>query len=471
MPDPVRTTSFDGFEFDLETLELSRDGRPVSLQPLPARVLAILLRHAGRLVPREAFHAELWPRSVIDQEKGLNTAIRQVRTALEDRAANPRFIETLPRRGYRFIHPVRVTAGLPPAPLLDRTVPAGSGSAGGRGRRGRRRALVAASLLALTALALTRLYPPAQKSSVAPEVTRASLAYAMARHAMQARHSDERLRAVEYFEQALVLDPERAEAWSGLAEAHLRLEDVDGARAAARRALALDPKLPEANRVLGALTAVADGELEVARPYFEAAVAEAPAPMDHLAYAFFLFLDGKVDVALEHVEAGYRQDPLSAALNGEAGLYYLWAERPTEASERCALAAEVEPQNPWALACLATSLEALGRFEEASIRFRQLMVAQGALPIEESILADAVPHEVPGLYRTWRIHALESQPRTAPNALALARLYAAQGAFAEAMSALERAASDPPLAFASVRVDPVFRPLQGHPEFESLTPG
>src|SRR5262249_27711801 len=73
------------------------------LQEQPARVLHELIAHAGRVVTREQLIALLWPKGVVDFDTGLNTVIRKLRVALEDTADTPRYIETLPRRGYRFV--------------------------------------------------------------------------------------------------------------------------------------------------------------------------------------------------------------------------------------------------------------------------------------------------------------------------------------------------------------------------------
>ena len=107
----ARKVSFNEFEFDLQTLELRRDGGVVRLQPKPTRALELLLEHAGSLVSRQLIIEHVWPETIIEFDQGLNTCIRQLREALGDEASNPAFIETIPRRGYRFIGPVRHLSG------------------------------------------------------------------------------------------------------------------------------------------------------------------------------------------------------------------------------------------------------------------------------------------------------------------------------------------------------------------------
>ena len=100
-----RRIRFGGFDFDPDTGELTRSGAPVArLQEQPCRVLDALTANAGRLVTREELHKLLWPEnSLVDADNGLNIAINKIRLALEDSAASPRFIQTVPRRGYKFI--------------------------------------------------------------------------------------------------------------------------------------------------------------------------------------------------------------------------------------------------------------------------------------------------------------------------------------------------------------------------------
>jgi Tol biopolymer transport system component/DNA-binding winged helix-turn-helix (wHTH) protein len=105
------------FEIDLASGEVRKNGRRLPLQEQPFRVLAMLLERPGEVVTRQELQARVWPvDTYVGFDEGLNTAIRKLRTTFGDSAGNPRFIETLPRRGYRFIAPVTETApvdGLP----------------------------------------------------------------------------------------------------------------------------------------------------------------------------------------------------------------------------------------------------------------------------------------------------------------------------------------------------------------------
>jgi DNA-binding winged helix-turn-helix (wHTH) protein/tetratricopeptide (TPR) repeat protein len=113
-----RVTSFDGWVLRADIGELDKDGRKIRLQQLPLLVLEELLAHPGELVTREQLIARLWPKGVVDFDTGLNTAVRKLRVALEDVGEVPRYIETIPRKGYRFIGAVD-----PPADVVAVTAP------------------------------------------------------------------------------------------------------------------------------------------------------------------------------------------------------------------------------------------------------------------------------------------------------------------------------------------------------------
>ncbi len=111
---PSRLFRFGLFEADLENSLLTRKGVRVRLQEQPFRILAMLVERPGQIVTREELRQELWPTGTyVDFDGSLNAALKRLRSALDDQADNPRFIETVPRRGYRFIAPV--TASVPAA--------------------------------------------------------------------------------------------------------------------------------------------------------------------------------------------------------------------------------------------------------------------------------------------------------------------------------------------------------------------
>jgi TolB-like protein/DNA-binding winged helix-turn-helix (wHTH) protein/Flp pilus assembly protein TadD len=109
-PSP-RLIRFGVFELDLRSGELRRQGRKIRLEGQPVQVLICLLENPGELVTREELHRKLWPADTfVNFEHGLNAAVKRLRQALSDSADNPRFVETLPRRGYRFIAPTQTVA-------------------------------------------------------------------------------------------------------------------------------------------------------------------------------------------------------------------------------------------------------------------------------------------------------------------------------------------------------------------------
>lgn len=141
-----RVVRFGIYELDLRSAELRRDGVRIAVPGQSLQVLALLLEQPGELVTREALRQRLWPAGTyVDFEHGLNAVVKRLRVALGDSAGAPRFIETLARRGYRFIAPVERP---------------GKGSASAIGRRAayhsRPIALLAAALAAAFAIRLFR---------------------------------------------------------------------------------------------------------------------------------------------------------------------------------------------------------------------------------------------------------------------------------------------------------------------------
>jgi DNA-binding winged helix-turn-helix (wHTH) protein/tetratricopeptide (TPR) repeat protein len=310
---------FGVFEFDTETPELRKSGRLVRLRPQGHKLLKLLISRPREVIGREEIARFLWDAGVfVDFEQGVNHTIKQLRSALGDDAESPRYVETLPRRGYRFIAPVEalaapseapVRAGLPAEDLANRTagIPEGrlepdldaatslSQSAPLRliGRIERHRTAIAVVTCAVLSIVLVRWWvmsrPPAASSTIAsvavlpfntappaksPPATRNPEAYdaylrglwhfkgrPSARPIVSTRGTAWRSAVVE-FERAVALDPEFALARAALASAYTQLFFYDStdrgfdekAFLEIHRALATDPNLPEAYLARAQLT-------------------------------------------------------------------------------------------------------------------------------------------------------------------------------------------------------------------------
>src|SRR5436853_968024 len=194
---------FADFELDARSRELRKRGRRLRVQQQPLHILTMLVATPGDVVTREELRERIWGKTThVDFDRGINKAITRLRQLLGDDLARPRFIETLPKRGYRFVADV------------------------------------------------TRLGSRRQIKDEAKE------AYLKARHFWNKRTPDDLARSIEYFHRAIERDPDYALSWTGLADAYLTTaifglqppgDVVPPAKAAAERALALDDSLAEAH--------------------------------------------------------------------------------------------------------------------------------------------------------------------------------------------------------------------------------
>jgi DNA-binding winged helix-turn-helix (wHTH) protein len=135
---PSRRYRFGAFEADAATGEIRRRGIRIKLNAQPFQVLLMLLERPGQLLSREEISRELWPDGTfVDYEHGVNSAINRIREALRDTAGNPRFVETLARRGYRFVAPVeRIGPTEAPSPSLPESPGSSSPSPDSTEQRG-----------------------------------------------------------------------------------------------------------------------------------------------------------------------------------------------------------------------------------------------------------------------------------------------------------------------------------------------
>ena len=257
---------FGAFELDTDSGQLTRSGRRVHLAPQAVRVLSLLTERAGSVVTREEIRSALWgDNTFVEFDTAVNACVSQIRTALGDKPTAPRFVETLPRRGYRFVAPVAQTpcgsspvdsaaelsrvAAVPPRPSVDRRT--GVWMLGALG----------VLVVGLLSMMLRASAPPA---ATTPDFAKTRSLGAMQKlergaSGLADASPGELLDRVRHFEAALAAEPDFAEAYSGLAEAKLiialyRAEPPQvaypAAKAAAAKALSLNPDLGTAHALL-----------------------------------------------------------------------------------------------------------------------------------------------------------------------------------------------------------------------------
>lgn len=398
---------FDGFELIGETELRSAAGR-VAIQPQPLRLLLALAHRPGQIVTREELRRILWGDLHVDHEHGLNFAVRQLRAALSDSAEAPRFVETVPKLGYRFLPAVEVVGDL----------------ARGKGSAGRPLALRSALLLAVATLAVlagvTRLAAPEPRS---PRVLVRPMQGAPGL-------SDEVILELARLPptRISVIAPTTAGA-VGVAPKTLRLTHVVEGRAERGR---LDVRLRASDdgRIVWA------GHLDPATPFAAA----------HLARELALALDAPV--------SSFRPRRVDAALREGWRLLRLGsAEDAERARVRFALAARTDPRAAEAQIGLAESWRRLPRpARETSLPWRT--AAERAIALEPE---DARAHLSLAGYRLYRERdlrgsrasferALELAPGLAAVPDAYAAWFSAQGRHEEALALARRAAELDPLS-------------------------
>jgi DNA-binding winged helix-turn-helix (wHTH) protein/thioredoxin-like negative regulator of GroEL len=372
--DPCNEYRFDGWRLIRPSGELAKAGRRIRLQSQPLQILESLLAQPGELVTRETLIARLWPNGVVDYDTALNSAVRRLRGALGDCADAPRYIETIPRRGYRFIGAVELQAA-----------PVDAGPAGeiaatrAAGVRAPRWLAAATILLALTTVAAVasslagvfRLRPVA--AVFAPD-GRAYERHERARHLLDQRTHEDVERARQYFEEAVAIDPAFAGAWAGLASAYW-IETVEGwmpaaqalprVRDAAERALALDPQLAEAHVRLAMYQRRTGNLAGSAEHLGKASALEPDDPLVLSLSASSAAEEGQLDAAVELQRRAVERKPLSAVHRRNLVAMLTMAGRLQEAQVELQRLRELNPANRELAIQLAQLLVLEGRFDEA----------------------------------------------------------------------------------------------------------
>jgi DNA-binding winged helix-turn-helix (wHTH) protein/tetratricopeptide (TPR) repeat protein len=450
---------FGAFELDPIRGELRRNGILIRLQPQPLKALIVLASRAGEVVPREDLRREIWPEGTfVDFERGLNFCINRIRRTLDEDARQPRYIETIPRSGYRFIAAVTRTPNL--APREQRS-------------RARRPALTAAVVAALLA---TGQHAGSGRGAQGLPEGAARSAYARGLYLALAANGG--AESTRFFEEASRLDPKNAAVAAALAQSWARAvqegrvsprEGMPKARTAAARAIALGDH-PAGHLVLGTVALRHDWDWDAAERSLGRALALDPgsAPA-HLEMADLLLVRGQAVAALREADRAEQLDPVCPVVRGQVASSYYAARRFGEAAAGWRRSALVAPTliGPHERLFHAYRHASLGR--EAVQEAAQVVSMLGG-PSPSPLLALPADRAMASFVR-GTIDYLERDAARTPALVAdrIAVLHAVLGHRSEALRWLAVAARERSTTLPiTLATDPDLDSLRGDPSFRAL---
>jgi DNA-binding winged helix-turn-helix (wHTH) protein len=326
------------FTFDTQSRELSKAGRRIHLPAQPAQLLALLVRQAPEIVSREDIRRELWGDDLhVEFDAAVHACISQIRSALGDNARAPRFIETVPRRGYRcLITRSEARSTVAPQTFDERSavVPRAFDA---------RSAAVLAVLTSVVALLVWTAIPSARGPASASLA--ALQKYERGISGLADASPVELLARVRHFEAAIESDPAFGAAYAGLAEAKLllgayRVEAPQivyaAAKAAAQKALTLDDSLADGHAALGAAALNFEWDWNAARQSLRRAVALDPrSARAQLWWSRYLTAAGEHDAAINAARRAVALAPGSPSALTQLGIALYYAGRVPDARSAC----------------------------------------------------------------------------------------------------------------------------------------
>jgi DNA-binding winged helix-turn-helix (wHTH) protein/Tfp pilus assembly protein PilF len=346
---------FGVFEADFRAGELRKKGVKIRIQDLPLRALSVLVERPGEIVSREELRQALWPEGVfVEFDQGISSAIRRLREALGDSADNPLFIETVERRGYRWIAPIH-----PPEPdpeeksslgeKEEETIPA----AAPLPAKPSAWITLIFVLLGLALVSAVWIFRVGFHSAGAKLNTNSASSrrhttnpeaedfYLKGRFYWNKRTPESLNLAVDSFTQAIVHDPNYADAYVGLADCYNLLREYTAmpaseayprALAAAKKAVELDDHSSEAHASLAFVSFYGMWDAATADKEFRRAIALDPNNAKaHHWYATFLQTVRRFDESVSEIDRAQALDPNSAAILADKGILLWRAGRHEEA--------------------------------------------------------------------------------------------------------------------------------------------
>jgi DNA-binding winged helix-turn-helix (wHTH) protein/tetratricopeptide (TPR) repeat protein len=379
--------------------------RSTRIEPRVMEVLVYLAKHADQVVTKDSMMQAIWGGRFVTEEV-VTTSIFELRRALGDDARNPRFIQTIPKKGYRFIAPVIFTEEEKP---LDVASKSNEHRLAGSSRLRKAAAAGATVMMFLALIVLKTTVWPGRKTTdtntesvntVRTVNPQAIESYTKGRELFARRNEDSLNKAIKQFEHAIQLDPNYALAYTGLADSYIVLETHNylrreeagpAARAAALTALQMDESLAEAHASIALVKLSYDWDWSGAETEFKQAIAlNSDYAMAHTWYSQYLLAAGRIDECLREIKRARDLDPRSFAVRMTAGLIYVRLRQYDAAAEEYRTANEIDPNNATAVKSLGYIYEKKSMFKEAAAAYEKAAALAG-FPVTQQLSRDFAP--------------------------------------------------------------------------------
>jgi|CXWL01.1.fsa_nt_gi DNA-binding winged helix-turn-helix (wHTH) protein len=412
-----RNLVFGDFRLNVETGELfDKAGEIVKLQQQPAQVLTLLANRPDELVTREEIQKILWSDDTfVDFEQGVNYCIKQIRTALNDDAKTPKFVETLPRRGYRFIAEVENLNGNSKSENVENPIAK-------KTKKASTRYLIygmAVLLILFFGTALVWNFVSLNKSDgITSRNPEAQDAFLKGKHLFEKGDGESIKSSIEFFNQAIHADEKFASAYVARADAFYQLgllgtaktsEVFPKAKADALKAVEINQSISDAYSIIGSIVFRYDWNFIEAENYFKKAIEINPNSANAFHdYAWFLASQTRFEDAIKAIVKAQQLEPTSVRTNVDVGWIYARARRYDQAIVQMKRTLDLEPNNITARQCLECAYFNKGMFAESVENAFGLMKQFGASEEELAKIRAAEPKEGFKLIEEWRLKRMES---------------------------------------------------------------
>ena len=331
-----RIFTFGPFQLDLFERVLRCNEKIVPLAPKLFDTLELLVENSGHIVEKDEMMERLWQDAFVE-ESSLSQNVFQLRKILKDRAAGSNYIETIPKRGYRFT-----------AASLDTSSDE---------RLGRK--------------------------ATQTTIDEARRAYLLGTYFSNKRTNEAIAKSIDYFQEAVVYDPKFAAAHAGLADSYFwlayhegdpdfRRESFELSRTSALKGIEIDPATAEGHTALATVKIKNDGDAEGAETSFKAAIAADPnCAMAYSRYTYFLAAMGRLNDASMMIKRAHAIDPLSPDANSSLAMILYMQRNFNDAIRHCKTALAIEPTFTEAMLLLGRCYEQKGAFNEAASQYEK----------------------------------------------------------------------------------------------------